>query len=58
VLQTTECVDLVIQIPQIIFSDNLASNFLAVLSAFKTLAIFVIARSTSSAMSVEDEVKK
>jgi hypothetical protein len=57
VLQTTECVDLVIQIPQIIFFQIIWPA-MAVLSAFKTLAIFVIARSTSSAMSVEDEVKK
>ena len=56
-VQTIECANLVVQIPEIIFSDNLASNFLAVLSAFKTLAIFVIARSTPSAMSVEDEEK-
>jgi len=42
---------------RLFFSDNLASNFLAVLYAFKTLAIFVIARSTPSAMSVEDEEK-
>jgi hypothetical protein len=56
VLQTTECVDLVIQIPQIIFFQIIWPA-MAVLSAFKTLAIFVIARSTSSVMSVEDEKK-